>query len=149
MSLCFDSFSLCRGVSTLLVVLEVEFGVDVMGVIVVAPIVTADVLLILFTADIIERCFLLGVLLLFEFSSISSTFRFCNLLSLIFSTCLSICFSCFYKINYINDASYTVINKEKIYHYTFILFDSSFFSGLDVALVLLSPPFFVACLYNL
>lgn len=82
--------------SALLVVLDVEFGVDVIGVIVIAPIVTVDVLLILLpTAEIVERCFLLCVLL-FEFSSISSILRFVILLSLLpLSTCccLSKCFS--------------------------------------------------------
>lgn len=62
-------------------VLDVEFGVDVIGVIVIAPIVTVDVLVILLlTAEIF--CFLLCILL-FEFSSVSSILRFVILLSLL------------------------------------------------------------------
>lgn len=76
-------------------VFDVEFDVDVIGVIVIAPIVTVDVLLILLVrAEIVERCFLLCELL-FELSSVSSTLRFVILLSLLplSNCCLSKCFS--------------------------------------------------------
>lgn len=80
--------------SALLAVLDVEFGVDVIGVIVIAPIVTADVLLILLTAEIAERCFLLKVLL-FKLSSASSILRLPILISLLLPSacCFSICLS--------------------------------------------------------